>query len=307
MIDTVSVAPVTSFRDTLVRHRLLIPTGARGVYGFGAEFDRVLQRLDALITRAGENDGAEVLRFPSLLPRTDLEASGYLKSFPQLVGLIHAFDGDDRAHAAMLQAVAHGTDWSGALGTTDVVLTPAACYSVYPALGGATLPPSGQLFDVLGVCFRQEPSDDPARMRMFRQREYVCVGDAEQCRAHRDLWIRRAQEMLHALQLPAEAVVANDPFFGRGGRMLAASQREQALKFELVVPITSVEHPTACASCNYHQDTFGRAFEIRDARGSLAHSACVGFGLERIVLALFRHHGFTVDGWPMPVRATLGV
>ena len=70
MIDTVSVAPVTSFRDTLVRHRLLIPTGARGVYGFGAEFDRVLQRLDALITRAGENDGAEVLRFPSLLPRT---------------------------------------------------------------------------------------------------------------------------------------------------------------------------------------------------------------------------------------------
>ena len=51
MIDTVSVAPVASFRDTLVRHRLLIPTGARGVYGFGSEFDRVLQRLDALITR----------------------------------------------------------------------------------------------------------------------------------------------------------------------------------------------------------------------------------------------------------------
>jgi len=51
VIDTMSVAPVTSFRDTLVRHRLLIPTGARGVYGFGSAFDRVLQRLDALITR----------------------------------------------------------------------------------------------------------------------------------------------------------------------------------------------------------------------------------------------------------------
>jgi hypothetical protein len=25
------------------------------------------------------------------------------------------------------------------------------------------------------------------------------------------------------------------------------------------------------------------------------------------VLALFKHHGFTVDGWPTPVRATLGV
>jgi seryl-tRNA synthetase len=307
MIDTARVAPATSFRDTLVRHRLLIPTAARGVYGFGAEFDRVLQRLDALITRAGEGDGAEVIRFPSLLPRTDLEASGYLKSFPQLVGLVHAFEGDERAHADMLRAVAHGAEWSDALEMTDVVLTPAACYSVYPSLGGETLPPSGRLFDVLGVCFRQEPSDDPARMRMFRQREYVFVGEAERCRAHRDLWIRRAQEMLGALQLPTDTIVANDPFFGRGGRMLAASQREQALKFELVVPIASDDRPTACASCNYHQDTFGRAFEIRNARGSLAHSACVGFGLERIVLALFRHHGFIVNGWPTPVRVTLGV
>ena len=42
--------------------------------------------FDALITRAGDDDGAEVVRFPSLLPRTDLEHSGYLKSFPQLVG-----------------------------------------------------------------------------------------------------------------------------------------------------------------------------------------------------------------------------
>lgn len=89
--------------------------------------------------------------------------------------------------------------------------------------------------------------------------------------------------------------------------MLAASQREQSLKFELVVPITSVDRPTACVSCNYHQDTFGRAFEIRNARGSLAHSACVGFGLERITLALFKHHGLTVDRWPAPVRVTLGL
>ena len=69
MIHNASVAPATSFRDGLVRHRLLIPTAARGVYGFGAEFDRVLQRLDYLITRAGEGEGAEVIRFPSLLPR----------------------------------------------------------------------------------------------------------------------------------------------------------------------------------------------------------------------------------------------
>jgi seryl-tRNA synthetase len=277
------------------------------VYGFGAEFDRVLQHLDALITRAGEGEGAEVIRFPSLLPRTDLEHSGYLKSFPQLVVLVHAFEGDERAHTDMLRAVAHGGEWSNSLEMTDVVLTPAACYSVYPSLGGQTLPASGHLFDVLGVCFRQEPSDDPARMRMFRQREYVYVGEADQCRVHRDKWVERGRLMLHSLGLPVDPIVANDPFFGRGGRMLAASQREQALKFELVVPIASVDRPTACVSCNYHQDTFGRAFAIRNARGSVAHSACVGFGLERITLALFKHHGFVVSAWPLRVREILGV
>jgi len=307
MIPDASMTPSATYLDGLVRHRLLIPTGVRGVYGFGGEFDRVLQQFDAFITRIGAGDGAEVIRFPSLLPRADLERSGYLKSFPQLAGVVHAFEGDERAHTEMLRAVAHGGEWEDNLAMTDVALTPAACYSVYPTLGGLTLPTSGKLFDVLGVCFRQEPSDDPARMRMFRQREYVYVGEADRCRAHRELWLERAQAMLHELALPVDAVVANDPFFGRAGRMLASSQREQALKFELVVPITSVDRPTACASCNYHQDTFGRAFDIRNARGSVAHSACVGFGLERVTLALFRHHGFAVDTWPLRVRTALGV
>jgi seryl-tRNA synthetase len=307
MIRDTNLAQAVSYRDELVRHRLLIPTGARGVYGFGHDFDRVLQGFDAFITRAGQGDGADVIRFPTLLPRGDLESSGYLKSFPHLAGFVHAFAGDERSHTDMLRAVAHGGEWASTLSMTDVVLTPAACYPVYPTLRGLTLRSEGQTFDVLGVCFRQEPSDDPARMRMFRQREYVYVGEAERCRAHRDMWLERAQRMFQEVQLPAEAVVANDPFFGRTGRMLAASQREQALKFELVIPIASEDRPTACASCNYHQDSFGRAYEIRNARGSLAHSACIGFGLERVTLALFKHHGFSIAAWPVGVRATLGL
>ena len=307
MIHDASAAHAASYRDELVRHRLLVPMGARGVYGFGADFDRVLQHFDAFITRIARTDGARVIRFPTLLPRATLERSGYLKSFPHLAGFVHAFGGDERAHAEMLRAVAHGGQWSNALDVTDVALTPAACYPLYPMLRGLTLHPAGELFDVLGVCFRQEPSDDPTRMRMFRQREYVYVGDAERCRAHCDLWLERSHAMLRDVELPVEAIVANDPFFGRTGRMLAASQREQALKFELVVPITSPDRPTACASCNYHQDAFGRSYDIRNARGSLAHSACVGFGLERITLALFKHHGFDVDAWPARVRNTLAL
>jgi seryl-tRNA synthetase len=111
--------------------------------------------------------------------------------------------------------------------------------------------------------------------------------------------------ILAALQLPARAELAADPFFGRGGKILAAGQIEQQLKFEVLVPVVSDEHSTACCSFNYHQDKFGSAFDIRLPGGDIAHSACLGFGLERIAMALFRTHGFDSEAWPSAVRGLL--
>jgi hypothetical protein len=37
----------------------------------------------------------------------------------------------------------------------------------------------------------------------------------------------------------------------------------------------------------------------------MAHTGCVGFGLERLALALFKHHGLDVAGWPASVRGIL--
>src|SRR5438093_428704 len=103
---------------------------------------------------------------------------------------------------------------------------------------------------------------------------YVTLGTADQALAHRDFWRGRALEMLRSVGLDARPVVANDPFFGRGGRMMAAAQKEQDLKYELVVPVATAERPTAVASSNYHLDHFGHAFGIRTADGKPAHSAC---------------------------------
>jgi seryl-tRNA synthetase len=298
--------PYAEYREALLAAGLLISTGVPGVYGRSGVFEDVIQRFDAFVTRVGGNDGAQVMRFHSILPKAHFERSDYLKSFPHLAGTVHSFDGDEKDHKELLFSLERGEDWAKTMVPTDVVLTPAACYPVYPTLTGQELEGEGKLFDVLGICFRHEPSPDPARMQMFRQREYVRVGDPTAVRAHRDLWLERGQQMLRDVQLPVKADVANDPFFGRAGRMLAANQRDQALKFELLIPITSEEKPTACVSCNYHEDHFGHAFDIRLKGGGPAHTACVGFGLERIALALFKWHGFDVGAWPAGVRKTLG-
>jgi seryl-tRNA synthetase len=76
------------------------------------------------------------------------------------------------------------------------------------------------------------------------------------------------------------------------------------MKFELLIPITDAE-PTACGSFNYAEDHFTEAWQITMRDGAQAVSGCIGFGMERMTLALFRHHGFDPDRWPAPVRAVL--
>ena len=103
----------------------------------------------------------------------------------------------------------------------------------------------------------------------------------------------------------ARSDVASDPFFGRGGKILAAGQKEQKLKFEVLVPVISAEDPTAVCSFNFHQEHFGSTVDIRTQDGNVANTACLGFGLERIVMALFKTHGFDTGKWPKETRQLL--
>jgi seryl-tRNA synthetase len=303
--ETVRIAQV-GFRDELFRHGLLIPTGVPGVYGRSGEFEDTVQRVDQFVSAFGADDRPEVMRFAPLVNRAHFELSGYLKSFPHLAGSVHSFAGDERTHRELLQAVAEGRDWSTALPHAGVVLTPAACYPVYPVLTG-TLPPGGRLVDVMSYCFRHEPSDDVARMQMFRMHEHIRATDPESTVRWREIWIGRAAQLTAALELDARPEAASDAFFGRGGKLLAVSQRDQGLKLEIVTPIACDERPTAIISLNYHQDHFGDLFKIRTADGEVAHTACVGFGLERIGLALYRQHGFNRRAWSASLREALGL
>lgn len=292
------------YRDELIAAGLLIPLGVQGLYGRSGTFEHVIEQFERFVTREGAALQPEVMRFPPLISRPTYLATDHLKNFPNLMGSVHSFAGGDREHFALLQKHEAGGPWPDDLIATDIMLTPAACYPLYPTAKG-TLAPQGRLVDLRSFVFRHEPSPDPARMQMFRQREYVRLGSAEQALAHRDAWVKKGEEMLRVVGLDARPVVANDPFFGRAGKMMAASQKEQDLKFELVATVASAERPTAIASCNYHLDHFGHAFGIHTADGKPAHSACIGFGLERIALALFRAHGFDPGRWPAEVKQVL--
>lgn len=306
----ISNDPITaayeSYQAELVDAGLLIRLGAPGLYGRSGVFENIIEQFEALVTRSAAPLKAEVMRFPPLFARKHYLTIDHIETFPNLMGSVHSFAGKDREHVEMLRKRKEGEEWTRDLAPTEVMMVPAACYPLYPTATG-TLPDGGRTVDLVAFVFRHEPSADPARMQCFRQREFVRLGTPEQALAHRDYWLQRGQEILRSVGLDVEPIVANDPFFGRGGRIMAATQIEQTLKFELVATVASAERPTAIASCNAHLDHFGHAFNIKTADGKPAHSACVGFGLERIALALFRKHGFDPARWPHDVKQVLAL
>jgi seryl-tRNA synthetase len=293
------------FLDLLLRHKILYDTGVDGIYGRSGAFEDVVARLGTSISAHGARENAPVIHFPAGMNRAEFEKSGYMKNFPNLVGTVHCFCGDEAEHRALMATINSGGDWTAKQPSSDVVLIPAACYPLYPLVARmGQLPAEGRVFDILSHCFRREPSRDPARMQMFRQREYVRFGSAEQVLEFLKNWKERGQALALALGLDPVIEVANDPFFGRTGKMLAVNQRDQALKFELLLGVTQ-EKPTACMSFNYHLDNFGKAWGIQGTGQTISHTGCVGFGLERLTLALFSKHGLDVSVWPGKVRAVL--
>jgi seryl-tRNA synthetase len=292
------------FRQGLLESRLLYDGGAPGLYHRSDCFEDVVRSVEDYVSLAGHDENTPKLFFSPVVPVTTLKGSGYVDSFPNLLGTVNSFSGDDASLATLRQRLADDDEWLELFSPTEVGLCSAACHPLYPLLVGSPLPATGLTFEVQASCFRHEPSSEPARMQSFRQHEFVFVGTADAALSHRDHWLGRAQRLLSDLGLPIDSVEANDPFFGRSGRLLAAGQVEKKLKFEAVTPLSGAS-PNAIASANYHEDHFGTAYDLRLPDRSVAHSACFGFGLERISLALFFHHGFEVDSWPAEVKERL--
>lgn len=295
----------TLTKDRALVEKLFHPMGVDGVYARSQQYEDVVQALQALISRR-RPAGAEVLRLPPVMSRRQLEKQGYLNSFPQLLGCVCCLHGSDAEIGAAVEEANRGADWTLQTSSADLVLSPAACYPVYPlAAERGPVPDDGLLFDVAADCFRHEPSRDIDRFQSFRMREFVCIGSPAKVATFRDEWMVSAVSLAADLGLPQEMDRASDPFFGRVGQLMAANQVEQALKFELLIPVRSEGGPTACMSFNYHRDHFGKTWTLVQEDGETAHSGCVAFGIDRLAVALFANHGTDTGDWPESVRTLL--
>jgi seryl-tRNA synthetase len=281
--------------------------GVNGVVARTAIYEQVIESMARLIS-SQRDERAEVLRFPPVMSRAQVEKMGYLKSFPNLLGCVCALHGTEAEISQAAGRHEAGGDWTTSLTTSDLVLSPAACYPIYPiAAARGPVPAEGYIFDIAADVFRHEPSTNIDRFQSFRMREYVCIGSPDDVLNFREGWMKKATAIADQLGLAYTLEQASDPFFGRVGQMKAVAQLQAALKFELLIPVRKGAAPTACMSFNAHKDHFGQVWDMKLANGDLAHSGCVAFGMDRLAVAMFATHGLDVQQWPKTVKEALGL
>src|SRR5215469_15131284 len=95
-------------------------TGVDGVYARTGLYEGVVEALTALIS-AYRPEGAEVLRFPPVMSRAQIERHGYLKSFPNLLGCVSCLSGSEREIRGVVDRFEQGEPWTDSLGAADLV------------------------------------------------------------------------------------------------------------------------------------------------------------------------------------------
>jgi seryl-tRNA synthetase len=235
------------------------------------------ERLDAALAGLAGTLGATALDPSPCLPPGVADCCGYLSSFPHHASLASPYR----------QGEADGEE------TEASVLTPAACYHVYPLLAGRYLF-DATIYTLRATCFRHEQEFRPLeRQWAFTMRELVCAGTRTEVGSFLVRLRRTVQCWSRSLGLRGDFRQATDPFFDPGNSPGWLAQRLHPLKIELQVD------GLAIASFNLHQTHFGETFDIR-RDGTTAWTGCVAFGLERWLGVLARRHGRDPARWPAP-------
>ncbi|WP_156129070.1 hypothetical protein [Chitinibacter sp. ZOR0017] len=167
------------------------------------------------------------------------------------------------------------------------VLNPSTCYHTFNCLRNQPEHWILKCFTALGHCHRFEPRrNDLTRLGCFSMREFVFVGDSESVASSADKAFDLIINLIERCGLKIQKEIATDVFYGDDSAAIRKVQRILEVKIEAVV-IGPQELPVSVGSRNLHRDLFTATFNIGDPTlQEKMHSACVAFGMERLLLCL---------------------
>lgn len=279
-----------------------------GLYTLGPLMARLMAYFEKHFTALADSFGAAPYRFPTLIPARFLDRVNYFREFPHyLTFATHLREDLDVIEQFAEHACCdeHGLNApADSFATVEALLSPAVCYHLYFALADQPLPGGKLAATAVGNCFRYESSNLVSLERLwnFTMREVIFVGSQDYVLSQRTIGQERMKDVLAEIGLAYRVESANDPFFVSEFKQQVLFQSAFQLKYEIRARLPFKNSTLAVGSYNYHQDFFGRHLNITLPDGGPAHTGCIAFGLERMVMAFVSQYGLDPKQWPEAVR-----
>jgi seryl-tRNA synthetase len=295
--------------ERLLEHGIASEAG-EGQIALGEPFLSLMDWFDLAIKHMVHSTfDAKEYRYPTLIPTSVLERCGYFDSFPHFLMFVTRLHNDIDNYHSFVKAFqdqgyidAFVFDYCK---NTDYCLPPTMCYHTYHQYRDKVINPAeGVVITSRGKSFRFESKYHHGLERLwdFTIREIVFLGRRDVVLECRRRFMQRALDFIEHLGLTGYCEVANDPFFCKPDTAEKIwSQRLFELKYELRL---YVEAPRSIAvgSFNFHEGFFGEGFNIKHGDDGWVRTACVGFGLERLVYAFLCQYGLDARTWPDIIR-----
>jgi len=268
---------------------------------FREEEARLLVILDDRVRNLAQSFGARLRQYPSMIAYEVMERSNYLWEFPQDLYMVYECPHDIEA-LAMAKTL---RSFTNIVRPTAAMMAPAICYHCYAEYQDQRLS-RPLMLTASGPCFRHE---SPVRLNFWRlsefhMREIVFMGSSTYVDQTRQALMEAVWTWFTNLGLVGKVESASDPFYFQADYAKQYHQLRDGAKYELSVTVPEGRQ-VAVASFNDLGTELCQPFEILEADGEIAHSGCVGVGLERLARALITYHGPVLSQWPTIVRDAL--
>lgn len=274
-----------------------------GLFVYREPASTLIRFLDAAVLArfARPFEAAEEI-YPNCIPIQSLAQAHHLSSFPEHLHFLTHLREDLEVLDDFSNRARDG-DPCPVPGPREVspialVQNPSTCYHCYAARANSDIG-GDRAITAITRCHRFEAANHQqfGRLLEFSLREVIFLGSPDYARQTRATTLELVETLASDWCLYGELAAANDPFFTSDYAFKAAQQQRLALKYEYRMTIPGQDAKLAVMSSNLHGPTFSKAFNIK-RDGRVINTGCLGFGLERLALAILHQHGIEPVQWP---------
>lgn len=276
--------------------------GVIGLSGKALFLYRFFEKSFMNVAKSIECDNYSEKLYPVLLDVEHYQKTGYLRYSPQYSIFCCSACENLRVIENINEYIGK-KQYDAFLKDPQYALSPSACFHTYCEYENQVIL-GNTIISFTQSVFRNEGRfnlSEFGRLLDYHVKEIVFIGDIQFVSEARKKAIDKVIELIEKWNLRGKITTAADAFIIPKMQKYKRLQMIDASKYELRLNY-SFDQMLSVASFNFHGTAFTQPFNIRKKGCDLTVTGCVGFGLERWVLAFLKQYGENVENWPDQIR-----